>query len=329
MVPDASFTSYYGRPVVKAAPWSNDIPAYLFLGGLAGGSSLLAAGADVMHNDELRRAARLTALGAIGGSYLALVHDLGRPSRFFNMLRVAKPTSPMSMGTWIITAYGPAAVLAAASEFTGMIPPGRLSRLVSFANRPAGIAAAMIAPVLSSYTAVLLSDTSTPAWNHGFKEMPFVFVGSSATAAGGMAMIASSVHNAAPARRLAIGGALTELLAIEKMKASMGVVSETLDLGTAGKLIRLSQFLTIFGALGSIVFGRKSRAVSLVSGLALVLGSACTKFGVFEAGQSSARDPKYTVAPQKKSLQDGATHARPKTRWDVLRNPYHRQRSSR
>ena len=47
MVPEATFTSYYGRPVVKPSPWENDIPAYLFLGGLAAGSSLLAAGADV------------------------------------------------------------------------------------------------------------------------------------------------------------------------------------------------------------------------------------------------------------------------------------------
>ena len=42
MVPGAEFTSYYGRPVVKAAPWERRHPGYLFLGGLAGG--VLAAG---------------------------------------------------------------------------------------------------------------------------------------------------------------------------------------------------------------------------------------------------------------------------------------------
>jgi hypothetical protein len=47
MVPDAEFTSYYGRPIVKPSPWEADIPAYLFAGGLAAGSSLLAAGADL------------------------------------------------------------------------------------------------------------------------------------------------------------------------------------------------------------------------------------------------------------------------------------------
>ncbi len=42
-------------------------------------------------------------------SFVALVHDLGKPSRFVNMLRVAKPTSPMSVGTWILSVYGPVA----------------------------------------------------------------------------------------------------------------------------------------------------------------------------------------------------------------------------
>ena len=31
-------------------------------------------------------------------------------------------------------------------------------------------------------------------------------------------------------------------------------------------------------------------------------GSACTRFGVFEAGQESASDPKYTVVPQRERL---------------------------
>ena len=62
MVPPATFTSYYGRPIVKAAPWEIDIPAYMFLGGLAAGSSLLAAGADLGNLPELRRVARVGAV---------------------------------------------------------------------------------------------------------------------------------------------------------------------------------------------------------------------------------------------------------------------------
>ena len=90
MVPEAEFTSYYGRKIVKPSPWEADIPAYLFTGGLAAGSSLLAAGADLTGRPALRRTGRLGALGALGFSMVALVHDLGRPSRFLNMLRTVK-----------------------------------------------------------------------------------------------------------------------------------------------------------------------------------------------------------------------------------------------
>jgi hypothetical protein len=44
MVPRAEFRSYYGRPVLKAPVWEWKVPAYLFTGGLAAGSAVLAAG---------------------------------------------------------------------------------------------------------------------------------------------------------------------------------------------------------------------------------------------------------------------------------------------
>ncbi len=118
-VPPAEFRSYYGRPILKAPVWTHDVPAYLFTGGLAAGSSLLAAGADLTGRPGLRRTGRLTSLAALGASAYFLINDLGRPERFHHMLRVAKPTSPMSVGTWILTAFAPAAGAAAAAEFAG------------------------------------------------------------------------------------------------------------------------------------------------------------------------------------------------------------------
>jgi formate-dependent nitrite reductase membrane component NrfD len=119
MVPEAEFTSYYGRPVVKPAPWGHDIAAYLFLGGLAGGSALLAAGAQLTGRDTLRRNCRLAAISAVGLGTVALVRDLGRPERFLNMLRTIKLTSPMSLGSWILSAFSAGAGVAAAAESTG------------------------------------------------------------------------------------------------------------------------------------------------------------------------------------------------------------------
>ncbi len=304
MVPDATFTSYYGRQVVKAAPWEAAIPLYLFLGGVAGGSSLLGAGADLSGRPQLRRAARIGATGAISASLLALVYDLGKPTRFINMLRVFKPTSPMSVGTWLITAYAPGNILAGAAEVAKLLPVrfGVLSTLLEFAARPAGLAAALIAPGVASYTAVLLTDTSTPAWHDAHRELPFVFVGSAAAASGGFGMLMAPVSEAGPARRLAIAGAIAELAVEHRMEQSMGLSAETLHHGKPGRLIRASKILTAVGATGALLLGGRSRIAAAVSGVALMAGSACTRFGVFEAGIESAEDPKYTVIPQRERL---------------------------
>ncbi len=313
MVPDANFTSYYGKPIVKPSPWTADIPAYLFLGGLAGGSSLLAAGADLSDRPALRKASRFTAATALTLSFGALVHDLGRPSRFHHMLRVAKPTSPMSVGTWVLTAYGPLAALAAAGEARGLLPGklrrGTFGKLLPAAGRWAGLGAAMMAPPLASYTAVLISDTATPAWHDAQHQLPYLFVSSGASAAGGMGMVFAPLSEAGPARRMGVGGAVAELAAGQVMERAMGLSADELHEGPAGKYLRAAHVLTALGAALAAACGGRSRVAAISSGAALVAGSAFTRFAIFHAGQQSAVDPRYTVVPQRERL-DQAREAR-------------------
>lgn len=288
---DAPETGYYGRPIVKEAPWAAaDIAGYLFLGGLAGASSVLAAGADLTGRPALARPLKRTAFGAITVSLVALVHDLGRPARFLNMLRVFKPTSPMSVGVWLLSAYAPAAGAAAASEATGILPA---------VGRAATAGAALLGPAVASYTGVLLSDTAVPAWHDGHREMPYVFVGSAATAAAGTGLVAAPLDENAPARRLAAIGAVAELAAAEVMKRRMGMVAEPYSRGRAGVLMHAGEALTLLGAGGALALGRRSRLGAVASGAALLAASAFTRFGIFEAGRQSARDPRYVVEPQR------------------------------
>ncbi|MDQ2959220.1 MAG: polysulfide reductase, partial [Actinomycetota bacterium] len=154
------------------------------------------------------------------------------------------------------------------------------------------------------YTAVLLSNTATPTWNAAGKQLPFLFVGSAAAAAGGLGMALAPASEAGPARRLALSGAILELAVEQRMEAGMGVAAEPLQHGRAGSLMRASKALTTFGAAGSL-FARRSRLAATVSGVALLAGSACTRFGIFEAGQASARDPRYTVLPQRERIERG------------------------
>ncbi|MFI0372638.1 NrfD/PsrC family molybdoenzyme membrane anchor subunit [Actinomadura sp. 1N219] len=316
MVPDAEFSSYYGRPVVKPAPWSHEIAAYLFLGGLAGGSGLLAAGAQLTGRPTLRRNARLSALAAVGLSGAALVMDLGRPERFLNMMRTVKPTSPMNMGTWILSAFGTGTGIATVAEIDRLsaarLPLGPLRAALRAAEAPAGLAAALFGPLLAAYTAMLLSDTATPTWNAARHELPFVFVGSAALAAGGLAMITTPAAETVPARRLALLGAAAELVATKVMHHRMDpVAAEPLHRGRSGRMLRWSHALTIAGGAGTALGGHH-RGVAAASGLALMASSALTRFGVFDAGIASARDPRYTVEPQKNRLaarrQAGITH---------------------
>ncbi|MFI7214841.1 NrfD/PsrC family molybdoenzyme membrane anchor subunit [Micromonospora maritima] len=301
-VPPAEFTSYYGRPILKPPVWRWDIAAYLFTGGLAAGSSLLAAGGQLTGRPALRRAGRVTSLAAVSASAYFLVNDLGRPSRFHHMLRVAKPTSPMSVGTWILTAFGPAAGLAAVAEAAPRLPRhgvlGLGRRLLPPAGNAAGLVAAVTAPALATYTGVLLADTAVPSWHEAYPELPAIFAGSALASGAGVGLLAAPCAQAGPARRLAVAGAALELWGSHRVENRLGLLSEPYTQGTPGALLRAGRSLTAAGVVGALL-GRRSRLLSAVSGGALLAASVCTRFGIFHGGVASARDPKYTVVPQR------------------------------
>ncbi|MFJ4634411.1 NrfD/PsrC family molybdoenzyme membrane anchor subunit [Streptomyces hygroscopicus] len=300
MVPEAEFSSYYGRPILKKPTWQPlDIAGYLYLGGLAGASSPLAAGGHVTGRPGLARAAKLGASGAILVSLAALVHDLGRPARFFNMLRVLKPTSPMNLGSWLLAGYAPLTVAAAAADVTGR------HRSVGAA---ATAGAAALGPLVATYTAVLLSDTASPSWHEGHRELPFVFAGSAATAAAGLALVCAPVRETGPARRSAVLGAALELGAFQVMKRRMGTAAEPYERGKPHRLMRAAEVLTAGGAALAVHAGRRghtsgrARLLAAGAGTALLAGSAALRWGVFHAGVASAEDPRYTVVPQRERL---------------------------
>jgi formate-dependent nitrite reductase membrane component NrfD len=297
VVPPAEFRSYYGLPIVKSTVWgAPEVPSYLFLGGLAGASSALAAGADLSGCHALARTSKTAAVAAIGLSLAALVKDLGRPKRFLNMLRVFKPTSPMSVGTWIISAYTPVAGVAAVSALTGRLP---------LIGRAATFAAALTGPGVAAYTAALLSDTAVPAWHEAHRELPYLFVSSAATAAGGLALALVPPREAAPARNLALTGAGAELIAKGMLLRRLGPSAEPYQHGRAGRLMEAAEILTAAG-LTAAALGGRNRLVAAAAGTALVASSAFTRFGIFFAGRESARDPRYTIALQRERLQSEA-----------------------
>ena len=224
MVPRAEFRSYYGRPVVKDTVWGPDIPSYLFFGGLAGASSALAAGAQLSGHPELARAPKAGAAGAISLSMVALVHDLGRPTVPQHAAGVQGDLADERRHLAAVRIHS-LAVAAAGCAVTGKMPR---------AGPAATAGAAALGPAVAAYTAVLLADTATPAWHDAYRELPYVFVGSAATAAGGLGLLAVAPEHATPAARLAIVGAAAELTAERLLHQRLGPVARPYRPGGPG-----------------------------------------------------------------------------------------------
>jgi hypothetical protein len=293
MVPDAEFGSYYGRPILKEPAWKvPDVPLYLFAGGLAGVSATMSAVAEATRRPVLAAAGRYVAAGGATAGVVALVHDLGRPERFLAMLRVFKPTSPLSVGSWILAPFSGLTAAAAASQLTGRLPR---------AGRAASLAAAGLGPAMATYTAVLLADTAVPAWHEAYPELPFLFGGSALASAAGAALLVAPPAEQQPVRRMAVLGAGLELAASARMERRTGLVGEPYRTGRAGALLRTGRALTAAGAALTVA-GRRNRLAGPAAGAALLAGGLATRFGVFVAGVASTRDPKYVVLPQRERL---------------------------
>lgn len=272
-------SDYYGRPVLKAPVWTWEVPTYFFFGGMAGAAAPLALGARLAGNEVLARRAALVSLTGAAVSPPLLISDLGRPERFFRMLRVLKPTSPMSVGTWVLSAFGTANGVA-------LIAPPRTAAA-------ARVVAAVTGPVISTYTAVLIAQTSVPVWHEARRTLPWVFAGSSLASAGGAAFAITPRATSGPAQALAVIGAATELVADLVMERRLDArVRRSYEADSVRPAHLGARACAVAG--GALVT-RGSR----IGGLVLCAGSALTRIAVFRAGRVSALEPSQTVGPQR------------------------------
>jgi formate-dependent nitrite reductase membrane component NrfD len=289
--------SYYGRPVLKEPVWKWEVPAYFFTGGLSGGSSVLSLSAALFGNEKLSRTALYVGAAADLISPALLVADLGRPERFHHMLRVFKVTSPMNVGAWILLVNGGASNTAAALELLGRLRPVKTL---------AQVVAAFFGPPLATYTGVLLADTAIPVWHDARHELPWIFGASATASAGAAACMFLDPDDAAPARRLAVGAVAVEGMLMQTMERRLGDVGAVYRQGAARTLSRAAKGLAGAGALLLAVRGRRSRTAAAAGGALVCAGELCLRYAVVKAGGQSARDPKYTIGPQReRANRDG------------------------
>jgi DMSO reductase anchor subunit len=290
--------SYYGQPVIKEPTWTWEIPMYFFSGGLAGASAGLAYLSELRGEDELARRAWAAALGGVGVSPLFLISDLGKPMRFFNMLRVFKVTSPMSVGSWILSFSGATTAVAAANAWLGLFP--RTAKVA----KPA---AAVLGLPLSTYTAALMSNTAVPVWHEARGMLPFMFASGAAASAGAAGVAATPPRHAGAARRLAVAGAAAEAITNEVMRRRLGFHGEVYKEGATHVFDNISRTCVTAGAALIAARAKESRPAAIAGGALLAAGALAARWSVYKAGFRSAADPKYVVRPQRERIERGET----------------------
>jgi formate-dependent nitrite reductase membrane component NrfD len=286
--------TYYDRPTLKEPVWIWSVPAYFYVGGAAGAAAVLGAAAQIIDRDRLRNlitACRRTAAGGVALGSVFLVIDLGRPERFLNMLRVFRPTSAMSVGSWVLAASGAATTGAAVLDRRAL-------------GDVAGAAAGVLGLPLAGYTAVLLADTAVPLWNETRRSLPLLFVSSAISSAADLLAFAElDEHEHEVVHRFGLAGNIAELAAghlFEKDARRVERVARPLKDGLGGSLWKTSKVATIVSLVLSVVAGR-SRWGRWVAALLGNAGAVSLRFAIFHAGKASSRDPRATFETQRQS----------------------------
>jgi formate-dependent nitrite reductase membrane component NrfD len=293
----SSSPSYYDQPMLKTPVWIWSIPAYFYVGGVAGVGATLGAAAQLMAPQSMRSlVVRARWVATIGGAASAalLIHDLGRPERFLHMLRVFRVSSPMSMGSWILTVFSGAAGAAA------VLPYG--PRFLRPLSEIGGVVAGLFGLGLSGYTGVLISQTAVPVWQESYRTNPILFLASgTAAAASFFEFFPLNENEARAVERFALMGKIIELaaaLVLEREANRVARVGRPLREGFSGFLWSAAKLTTIAGIVVSALPG-KSRGKRFVSGLLGTAASLLVRFGIFYAGKASARDPQASFEQQR------------------------------
>jgi formate-dependent nitrite reductase membrane component NrfD len=292
-------------PVINAPVWTWEVPLYFWFGGIAAGSSFVALACDLAGDEDSARVARKVALAALMPSPPLLILDLGRPERFYNMLRIFKPRSPMSLGAWALSAFGGLASAAVGADLLGR---RREAKLLGGAN-------AIVGGYLGSYTGVLLASTAVPVWARSRLFLGPIFV-ATATATGAAAtrlvLVATGLPAGHPTRealgRIESGAMAAELVLSTINEHRLGRLAHALEDGRAGRYMRAAKWLVRGGLTLRMVrrrLGPARRASHHASSVAYLAAGLCFRLAWVGAGPQSARDDEAVARTARERVMAG------------------------
>ena len=291
--------SYYGLPALKPPVWTWEVPLYFFLGGIAGVSCCMAFVAHLFRADpELIRWMLWMALAGAAVCPVLLIADLGRPSRFLNMLRVFKLQSPMSMGAWILVAFSGCAFLAVVGH--ELVLRGYTLPMI-FAIRWMGEASGMITGLLlASYTGVLIGATAIPVWSANRKILPAHFLTSGLGGSAGILELAGFLIPATQILGFVAAGIETIFEILFEVRKP--AVNAPLHHGGSGITFRIAGLLEGPGALLIRIFWSSSPTGRHAAAICFLLGALLSRFAWIWAGRVSAKEPDQQFAMQRSAL---------------------------
>ncbi len=159
---------YLSQDVTKVPGWHGLVAWDLLFNNLTTGLFLFAAVGELAAPALLGPVAKIAypvALVLLLADLMMLVFDLGDPLRFHHMLRVFKPSSPMSLGTWSLTVYSlPLTLIVAieAAQLLHLLPAG--STALEWIRSSAVVFGLVPAFGSLAYKGVLFSTCSQPGW---------------------------------------------------------------------------------------------------------------------------------------------------------------------
>jgi len=306
-------TGYYGIPMLKEPQWSWEIPVYFFVGGAAGAAAVVAQFAQMTgaKAEIVRDARTIAAVGSILTPAL-LVSDLGVPSRFLNMLRVFKVQSPMSVGVYIVSAFGPTTVLAKAANH---LRNNRSGAILKLFENSSGLLSALFGLGMATYTGVLIGATAIPVWNQNIDSLPIHFALSGLGT--GVSALQMMGHEDSPSlNMLGIAASLGETIEGVKLETAREPANEPLKKDASGVIIRLGGMLSGPAPLAlrlaaALTGGKRSRQLTRVAAAATIAGSFLTRLGWIRAGHASAKDYRLPLQIASEQTLDSITVAQP------------------
>lgn len=284
-------TGYYQQPLLKEPQWTPLVPLYFFVGGASGALGVIGSLADLLGGEkELARKARWTALGGAGLSSVLLIADLGRPSRFLNMLRVFKPQSPMSMGSWVLSGFSASTALSSIADFLeGEIGAGTLLTFLRGLGRTGCVLFGM---PFHNYTGVLIAATVVPVWNNRIHSLPREFGMAGLQSAVSVLELMGETRSQALNAIGLISAAFEALEGIDLLRTQHRSL-EPAKRGRSGLLVQcagvLSGPIPIALRIASL-FKKDHRRLRQLAALSGIAGSLLMRYAWVYAGTVSARD---------------------------------------